>query len=105
MANAQEIARTLEYLPVPIDHAGAYIAASCYSPAIYRATTNIKSSNGWDTRRITTWNMSFDAIQSGKPGAAGLLRLCNFLAVDDIPDVFMQHGRNFPEGGKCAWGF
>jgi len=112
MADAQEIVRSLEYLPLAIDQAGAYIAArqllfSEYLPRYRRNFNSLMAEKPegysyYAQTALTTWNMSFEAIQTEKPGAAKLLRLCSFLDKDDILDVLIHHGRKLPEGGAYA---
>ncbi len=112
MADAQEIVRSLEYLPLAIDHAGAYIAARqlLFSEYLPRYKGNFNSLmaekpegySHYSKTALTTWNMSFEAIQTERPGAAELLRLCSFLDKDDISDMLIHHGRKLPEGGTCA---
>lgn len=109
MADAQEIVRSLEYFPLAIDQAGAYIAErqllfSEYLPRYKRNfnTLMAQTPDGYShyaKTALTTWDMSFKAIQTEKPGAAELLCLCSFLDKDDILDMLLHHGRKLPEEG------
>jgi hypothetical protein len=51
---------------------------------------------------VTTWEISFKAIQERDPQAADLLLLCSFLANDDIGIDFLCRGLPTQfSGGEC----
>src|SRR5207253_2410749 len=53
---------------------------------------------GYPLPVATTWDLSFQRIEEEQPAAADLLRLCAFLAPDDIPiTVFKAVADELPE--------
>jgi len=46
---------------------------------------------------VATWQVSFERIETEQPAAVALLRLCAFLAADDIPiSVLLEGARALP---------
>ncbi|MCJ1342920.1 hypothetical protein MMC31_001109 [Peltigera leucophlebia] len=101
---ARRIVERLGYLPLAIDHAGAYLsilAKPLYAflplfEANFKTTLNKKPPLGvWQYGQktvITTWEISFEAIQKEDPQAAELLLLCSFLSNKDINTDFLFLG-------------
>jgi hypothetical protein len=95
---------TLGNLPLAIDQAGAYLnrlskPLSSFLPlfeANFKSTLSKKPPTAlWqygERTVITTWEISFQAIQSEDPEAARLLLLCSFLSNDDIDPGFLSCG-------------
>ena len=103
----------LGYLPLAIDQAGAYLnklskPLHTFLPlfeANFKTTLNRKPPSAlWqygEKTVVTTWEISFEAIQKEDPQAAELLLLCSFLSNEDINADFLSRG--LPEilgGGK-----
>ena len=99
---AREIVRELDGLPLALDQAGAYIEeTSCslqgYLKSFQEERKDLLATRG-GVRNLhpdpvaTTWRMAFDRIEEANPAAADLLRLCAFLAPDEIPEQFIMLG-------------
>ena len=102
-ATAAELATELGDLPLALDQAAAYTEATAKTlgeylalfrhvdlelmkhgrPATYRDTVT------------TTWRLAFEQVQATSPTGADLLRLCAFLAPDDIPKEIFIDGREW----------
>jgi tetratricopeptide (TPR) repeat protein len=101
---AEIIIKELEYLPLAIEQAAAYIREVAGNFATYReeyAKNRIEllqwTSEGnrmYSYSVATTWSMSFKVIQNGHMQAAELLRLLSFLNPDGILIEFLQSGAN-----------
>jgi len=107
LADAEAIVIEMDFLPLAIDQAGAYIdevgcSLSCYLD-LYR--THRKALLG---RRghlpaqhpesvVMTWSLSFQKIEQARPAAADLLRLIAFLEPDAIPEELMSAGGTSPD--------
>ena len=99
---AKEIVRELAGLPLALDQAGAYIEeTSCGLQAyldlyrmhhadLLRARGGLL--NDHPEAVATTWQLSFERVEQANPAAADLLRLCAFLAPDDIPEMILTEG-------------
>ncbi|KAI9777872.1 MAG: hypothetical protein M1839_008549 [Geoglossum umbratile] len=101
-----KILHTLEYLPLAITQAAAYIRASRITLADYAnqlqtsgiLTVLLNRDDLHDRRRapdvpgsvMKTWKLSFDQIQSQKPLAAKLLSLMAILDRNGIPKSLLQ---------------
>jgi len=93
-AEAAQLADLLGYLPLALEHARAYVAASGCSLSDYADYFKNERHGLWadapapvayDQKTITTtWTMAFAEVRK-TAGAAALLNLCCFLAPDDIP--------------------
>lgn len=88
-----KLAERLGYLPLALTHAAAYMrerGLTCkeYVRRFAEHQTALlvrhPSPNDYHATVMTTWQLSFDAVQE-TPGAADLLTLCSLLAPDDIP--------------------
>jgi tetratricopeptide (TPR) repeat protein len=108
IAELAELAAALEFMPLAIVQAAAYIAqrAPCYSVQQYleefqksdRKKTSLLNHEGGHLRRdweaknsiITTWEISFDYIHQERPSAADLLSLMSFFDWQGIPEALVH---------------
>lgn len=104
---AGEIARTLSYLALALEYAGAYIAASgctleAYLELYKRERQNmlirlppplVLANPPW-ANIATTWAASFKQIASNNPTAASLLQLCAYFTPDAIPEEIIRDAPN-----------
>lgn len=102
VSEATDIYQLLAGLPLALDQAGAYMEETGCSPADYLQRYHI----GWArllARRgllggehpesvQTTFALSFEKAEQASPVAAGILRLCAFLAPDAIPEEMIMQG-------------
>ncbi len=99
---AGNIVIALDYLPLALDQAGAYIEETGCSLSHYLllyqshskellARRGIQSSD-YPHAVATTWSLSFQKVEQANPAAAELLRLCAFLAPDAIPEEIINRG-------------
>jgi tetratricopeptide (TPR) repeat protein len=104
-----ELAAALEYMPLAIVQAAAYILqrAPRYSVVIYlddyrknerKRTSLLEYDDGqlrrdWEAKNsiIVTWQMSFEYIQHTRPSAAKLLSLMSFFDRQGIPENLLRH--------------
>jgi tetratricopeptide (TPR) repeat protein len=99
---AEVIIRELEYLPLAIEQAAAYVREVTGDFATYREeyANNHRELLQWTSEgnRVyshsiaTTWSMSFKIIQKSQAQAAELLRLLSFLNPDGILIEFLESG-------------
>jgi tetratricopeptide (TPR) repeat protein len=103
-----ELAAALEYMPLAIVQAAAYISqrAPRYSVAKYleefgksehKRSSLLTYDNGqlqrdWEAKNsiVVTWQISFEYIQQTRPSAAGLLSLMSFFDRQGIPEALLQ---------------
>jgi tetratricopeptide (TPR) repeat protein len=103
-----KLAAALEYMPLAIVQAAAYISqrAPRYSVAKYldeyskseRKRTSLLNYNSGQLRRdweaknsiIVTWQMSFEHIRQTRPSAADLLSLMSFFDRQGIPETLLR---------------
>ncbi len=107
--SAEELAEELGDLPLALEQAVAYMQETRISPGSYlklfrerRAEMLGKgSSEDYPDTVATTWRLSFEQLP---PTAADLMRLCAFLAPDDIPRELLSKGAGELPGalGKAA---
>ena len=102
--DAKQIVNMLGNLPLAIDQAGAYLnklskPLASFPPlfkANFKRTLSKKPPAAlWqygERTVVTTWEISFEAIQSEDPEAAQILLLCSFLSNDDIDPGFLSRG-------------
>lgn len=99
---AAAVAETLGDLPLALEQAAAYMETTGLTFAAYldRFTTSHKTlfarqkpSPDYPATVATTWEMAFDHLQRTGPAAADLLRLCAFLAPEDIRWDLLAAGR------------
>ncbi len=104
-AAAEALAELLGDLPLALEQAAAYVAESGLTIARYlrlfqeRSVDLLhRSSAGADKDTVATiWQLSFDRVRQNSPSGAALLRLCAFLAPDDIPrDIFSAAAGQLP---------
>ncbi|HEU5379785.1 MAG TPA: tetratricopeptide repeat protein, partial [Ktedonobacteraceae bacterium] len=99
---ATNVVVALDGFPLALDLAGAYIGETGCSFGNYlRLYQNHRHAllarrGGQDTQYLdsvaTTWSLSFQKIEQAHPAAADLLRLCAFLAPDQIPEALLREG-------------
>jgi hypothetical protein len=104
----------LGYLPLAIDQAGSYLSMlqkplhaflPLFEENFNRTLSKKPPSAVWqygEETVVTTWEISFKAIQKTDPQAADLLLLCSFVANDDISVDLLRRGLpvRFPEGER-----
>lgn len=99
---AGNIVVTLDYFPLALEQAGAYIEETECSLSNYLqlyqthrsvllARRGVQSTNYPDSV-ATTWSLSFHKVQQANPAAAELLRLCAFFSPDHIPEELLTNG-------------
>jgi tetratricopeptide (TPR) repeat protein len=105
-SGARELAEELGRLPLALEEAAAYIEASGKSIGAYRALLRshrarmLFGDEGAARGALrTTWELSFRAVAEQAQGAADLLKLCSFLAADDIPRSFFRALESAPSSG------
>jgi hypothetical protein len=94
------IAHELGGLPLAIDQAGAYLAATGCGLVTYQQIYRDRRSELLKERRnpdhpepvATTWEISFRKVEQNNPAAADLLRFCSFLAPEAIPEELITKG-------------
>ena len=109
-SEATELLKELEYIPLAISQAGAYIRQRAPLMTIpkylaeFRKSqdnqTTLLNSNHADLRRdgevpnavITSWQLSFDHIRTAYPKAADLLSLMSIFNRQAIPQFLVQGG-------------
>jgi tetratricopeptide (TPR) repeat protein len=109
-----ELVRELDYLPLPITQAAAYVSARVTRITVSRylelyrndeiSQSRLLDEDSGDLRRdpgvpnsvIRTWQISFDQIKDKWPSAAKLLSLLAMLDRQGIPD-FLLHA-SYPDG-------
>ena len=113
---ARQIVQKLGYLPLAIDQAGAYLnrLSKPLRSFLPLFESNFKTALGkkppkavWqygEKTVITTWEISFQAIQEQDPQAAQLLLLCSFISHEDIDTRFLSRGlhERFASGEHSA---
>ena len=102
LAQAQEIVRMMDGLPLALDQAGGYIEETRCGLSGYlhlyrtRQADLLKRRGRMVTDHpepvTTTWLLSFEKIQKANAAAADLLRLCVFLDPDAIPEEIITEG-------------
>ncbi|MCJ1467445.1 hypothetical protein MMC07_006070 [Pseudocyphellaria aurata] len=106
--DAKEFLRALDYMPLAISQAAAYISQRapritvCKYLDIFRKSdtnqTNLLNTDTGDLRRdssasnsiITTWQISFEHIRDRRPSAARLLSLMSFFDRQGIPESLLH---------------
>jgi len=92
---AARLAEALGRLPLALEQAGAFLAATSIPFAAYEASYSAKRlavlerstpvTGGYAALVATTWVMNFAELQAVAPAGADLLRASAFLAPDSIP--------------------
>ncbi len=102
LALTKEIVHELAGLPLALDQAGAYIEETSCGLQAYLDLYRVHHAdllrarggllNDHPEAVATTWQLSFERVEQANPAAADLLRLCAFLAPDDIPERILTEG-------------
>jgi tetratricopeptide (TPR) repeat protein len=103
---ANRFTQALGDLPLALEQAAAYLEATATSPGAYldllvtraRELFALSGQPGSTEQTIaTTWTVSLDRLRKEAPNAEDLLRLCAFLAPDDLPRaVLEEHSEVLP---------
>jgi tetratricopeptide (TPR) repeat protein len=102
-AAARKLAEALGDLPLALEQAGAYVETTGISLADYLTLFEEHQTRLFDESTpehypasITkTWDLAFQQVQQVSPAAVDLLRLCAFLAPDDISLGMIKDGAEF----------
>jgi len=104
---AGKLAEALGSLPLALEQAAAYIEATEETLAGYLELFRARRQELWPDEKppagypdtvATTWLISFAEAEQQSAAAADLLRLCAFLAPDDIPLQMLRDGaEHLPE--------
>lgn len=102
LAAAEAIVLEMDFLPLALDQAGAYIEeVGCSLPSyleLYRTHRKEllqrrgRLSTDHPEPVTTTWSLSFERVEQANPAAAELLCLCAFLEPDAIPQELISDG-------------
>jgi tetratricopeptide (TPR) repeat protein/transcriptional regulator with XRE-family HTH domain len=98
--SAAEVARALGCLPLALEQAAAYLEVTGRDLASYAALLRTRLPELMREGRpehypqpvAGTWELSFERVEDEAPVAVALLRLCAFLAPDDIPLSVLRQG-------------
>jgi tetratricopeptide (TPR) repeat protein len=90
---AVAVSERLGGLPLALEQAAAYVDVSGRDLAGYGELLetrlldlmSVGQPTGYPRPIASTWRLSFERIETERPDAAALLRLCAFLAPDDVP--------------------
>lgn len=109
---ARALAAELGDLPLALEQAGAYIEETGETIARYTELFRARRQElqreerppaGYPDTVATTWLLSFQQAAEQTPAAADLLRLCAFLAPDDIPlSVLVAGAEHLPAALAAA---
>jgi tetratricopeptide (TPR) repeat protein/nucleoside phosphorylase len=102
---ATNLVIALDFFPLALDQAGAYIEETGCDLVDYLqlyqthrkdllARRGTQATNYPDSV-ATTWSLSFQKIEQQSPSAAELLRLCAYLAPDNIPEELIREGAQY----------
>ena len=107
---ARELAEELDFLPLALEQAGAYIEVVNASLAGYLASYRVRglellekggTSTNYHASIATTWSLSIERVREESPASVELLIASTFLAPDSIPiEIFTLGGTKF--GGELA---
>ena len=99
---ATNIVITLDFFPLALDQAGAYIEETQCSFVDYLQMYQTRrkellarrgpQTTNYPDSVATTWSLSFQKVEQANLAAAELLRLCAFLAPDRIPEELIRDG-------------
>lgn len=98
---ASDVAGALGDLPLALAQAGAYIEdtrlpfvdyVALFKTSRRQVLKQGASFRGYELTVATTWSASFEKLEQENPAAADLLRLCAFLAPDDVPLDLIRRG-------------
>ena len=108
---AEALAEVLGDLPLALEQAAAYIVEGGITLANYLEMFQRRSAEllqrgaagSFDQTVDTSWNLSFERLKQESSLGADLLRLCAFLAPDDIPrTLFTQGASELPTSMAAA---
>ncbi|HEY1353760.1 MAG TPA: tetratricopeptide repeat protein [Ktedonobacteraceae bacterium] len=96
---ARQLSRTLGGLPLALDQAGAYLAATQTDLRTYQQWYQQYRARLLAERRgrehpasvAATLSLSFQQVAARNPASADLLRLCAYLSPDTIPETILTH--------------
>jgi len=106
VAEAAAVAEELGDLPLALEQASAYVEATGISWADYldlfrqyrQDLLKEHQPLAYDATVATTWEISLQKVKAEAPAAVDLLKLCAFLAPDEIPRRLLIEGRkHLPE--------
>lgn len=97
---AQTLSRELGGLPLALDQAGAYLAATqidlmTYQQVYRQHRASLLAQRGGREHPesvATTWSLSFQRVAEKNAAAADILRLCAYLFPDAIPEEIFTQG-------------
>jgi tetratricopeptide (TPR) repeat protein len=102
LAGAEAIVIEMDFLPLALDQAGAYIDETGCSLSAYLNLYRTHRKELLQRRSqlptahpepvATTWSLSFQKVEQADPAAADLLRLYAFLEPDTIPEELVSEG-------------
>ncbi len=112
LLGAETIIIEMDFLPLAIDQAGAYIEETGCSLSDYldlyrsRRKAMLKKRGNHPSDHpdsvATTWSLSFQKVKQCNRAAADLLRLCAFLDEDAIPEEMIQGGSPYLSSALSA---
>jgi tetratricopeptide (TPR) repeat protein len=96
---AVTVAEALGRLPLALEQAAAYIELnsdlSSYAQLLQSRLGELMQEGqppDYPFTVASTWNLSFQQIERDQPASAALMRLCAFMAADDIPISLLKAG-------------
>jgi tetratricopeptide (TPR) repeat protein/transcriptional regulator with XRE-family HTH domain len=99
---AEAIVMEMDFLPLALDQAGAYIEEVKCSLSAYLELYRMRRKQllhhrghiptNYPRSVATTWSLSFQKVEQTHPAATDLLRLCAFLHPDAIPEELFVAG-------------
>ena len=99
---AGDLVMALDYFPLALDQAGAYIEETECTFDHYLQLSRTQRSAllarrgrqaaNYPNSVATTWSLSFEKVKHTNPAAAELLQMCAFLAPDHIPEELFREG-------------
>lgn len=97
---AQTLSQELGGLPLALDQAGAYLAATHIDLQTYLHMFQQHRARLLTERRgrehprpvVTTWSLAFQRVAEKNPAALDILRLCAHLSPDAIPEAIFTQG-------------
>lgn len=105
--DARTLAQALGYFPLALAHAAAYAEATGATLLDYLALYTTRRQALWQRAQppsnyhatiATTWDLAFQKVEQSEPAALDLLKLCCFLAPDDIPlSLLRQQADHLPD--------
>ncbi len=102
LAGAEAIVIAMDFLPLALDQAGAYIEEVGCSLVAYLEIYHTHRAKMLQRRGhmpsdhpepvAATWSLNFQQVEQANPAAAEMLRLCAYLAPDSIPEELFSEG-------------